>query len=144
MAAAVFSMAILRLSMPAWIVLRCSAPSRPRIVLISLMAAEELREAFAAYEHALTIEPKTPADLAAQDDSLYQLAALDLKMGAHERALKWLEELITVSPEHSEAHYAYAQALMRMGREDEAERELGIHTELMSRRQPTGQVATGD
>jgi tetratricopeptide (TPR) repeat protein len=108
------------------------------------LAAEQFREAFGSYEQALAIEPKSPAEVEAQDDSLYQLGALDLKMGAHERAMTWLRELLELNPEHPRAHYAYAQALIQTGREEEAERELEIHAELMSRRKPTGPVATGD
>jgi tetratricopeptide (TPR) repeat protein len=90
----------------------------------------------------MTFEVSRAEDAAAQVEALYGLGALDLKMGAHVRAAQFLSQVIEIQPEHPSAYYAYSQALMRLGRPEEAKRALEIHMRLLAEREPTGPVAT--
>lgn len=58
--------------------------------------------------------------------SLAKLDKLDL-------AAKWLSQAVTLDPSLSEAHYQYAQVLKRMGKDEEARRELKIFQEVKAK-----------
>ena len=102
------------------------------------------KEAFATYEHVLTLSPRNSRELAAFDDALYRMAALHIEMGAADNAVPLLEELLRANPNHKNAHYAYGQALMQVGRTDEAQAAFARHVEIMKHNKPTGPAATGE
>jgi tetratricopeptide (TPR) repeat protein len=110
----------------------------------ALQRAERFQEAFRSFEQVLSLEPANAAELELFDDALYRLAALDIKMGAHERAVTFLEELLSTNPEHPNAHYALGQALLQLGREAEAQAAFDRHMALLALREPTGPMASGD
>jgi tetratricopeptide (TPR) repeat protein len=110
----------------------------------ALARAERFREAYRSYEHVLGLEPANAEELELFDDALYRLASLDIKMGAHERAITFLEELLSTNPDHPRAHYALGQALLQLGREAEAQRAFDRHMELLAKQKPTGPMASGD
>jgi superkiller protein 3 len=103
---------------------------------------EQFKEAYQTFGRVLDLEPKTPDELQAYHNALYEMAALDIAMGAHQRAEEMLRALIEASPEHPNAHYALGQVLLRAGRIEEAQRELLAHQEIRSRVPPAGQVAS--
>jgi tetratricopeptide (TPR) repeat protein len=47
-----------------------------------------------------------------------------VKLGQAENSLKWLRRAVGLDPSHAEAHYQLAQALRRLGRDDEAKANL--------------------
>ncbi|MDH3626842.1 MAG: tetratricopeptide repeat protein [Acidobacteriota bacterium] len=102
---------------------------------------ERYREAYRCYERVLELDPQDEKELAAVDDALYRLGALDLQMGATDRALTFLAELVELNPEHPKGHYALGQALMQVGRVEEAEEHLRIHQELQAARPYTSPAA---
>jgi tetratricopeptide (TPR) repeat protein len=110
----------------------------------ALKQSERYRDAYRAYETVLTLEPRTGRELGAYDDALYQLAALDISMGAFERAATTLRTLLEASPEHPHAHYAYAQVLLHAGRHEEARRELERHMSIRAGMKSSAPVATGE
>jgi len=110
----------------------------------ALARLERFEEAFRAYEQVLQIEPTNPAELTASDDALYQMASLDLRMGAYERAAAFLEQVIAANPAHPKAYHAYGQALMHLGRREEAEVQFNEHMRLLAQQEPSGPVATGE
>jgi len=110
----------------------------------ALRQSERPREAFAAYEHVLTLSPRNARELAVFDDALYRLAALHIEMGAADKAIPLLEELLRASPKHKNAHYAYGQALIQVGRSDDAQAAFARHVEIMKHNKPTGPAATGE
>ena len=65
-------------------------------------------------------------------------------MGAHERAGRFLEQLIRLDPEHDKAYYAYGQVLMHLGKTDEAEKAFAKHVEILSKKRPTSAAAMGE
>lgn len=110
----------------------------------ALQRANRFREAYRAYESTMQLQPTTPGELDAWDNAWYQLAALDLKMGATKRAARYLEEFLRENPEHAKANWAYGQALLRLGRPAEAQRAFQRHMEIQARTEPTGPVAAGE
>jgi tetratricopeptide (TPR) repeat protein len=124
--------------------------ARPGYLLAQFHMADALRdlgmyrEAYQTYERVLSLEPTSPQELQAYDDALYELASLDLKMGAHARAAEMLKELVTLRPDHASAHYAYGQALLQLGRTEEAQREFETHMQLQAKATRTSPMAHGD
>lgn len=122
----------------------------PRYLLAYYHLAEALRQngnfrpAYVTYEKVLELEPGNPKELNAYFDALYRMASLDITMGAHERAVQLLSELLQAYPEHPNAHYAYGQALLQLGRTEEAQRAFAAHVDLLAEQEPTGPAATGE
>lgn len=109
----------------------------------ALKTAGRYREAYTTYGKVLQLEPTTGAELEAFDDALYKMATLDITMGAHQRAIEMLELLIEENPDHPSAHYAYGQALLQLGRPEEAQREFATHMRILDAMEPTGPMAAG-
>lgn len=99
------------------------------------------RAAYKAYERSLTIEPTDGAELAAYDESMYQMASLDLQHGAPERAKLILEELLRGNPRHAKAYYAYGRLLLEAGMPDEAQAAFDRHMEILAASEPVGPAA---
>ncbi|HXV75931.1 MAG TPA: tetratricopeptide repeat protein [Candidatus Polarisedimenticolaceae bacterium] len=110
----------------------------------ALTQAERYRDAYRAYESVLELEPQTAAEADAYYDALYHMAALDLQMGAHERAGMMLAELIRADPDHPKAYYAYGQVLMFMGREEDAQKAFAEHQRIQANQAPSSTAAHGD
>lgn len=110
----------------------------------ALERTERFEEAYRSYERALEMNPKDGQDLTAADDALYRLGSLDLAMGAYERAAAFLAQVIQSNPAHPRAHHAYGQALMQLGRREEAQLQFDEHMRLLATQEPSGPVATGD
>lgn len=110
----------------------------------ALTQAERYREAYRAYEGALEFEPKSAAEADAYFDALYNMAALDLKMGEYERAGMLLAELIRADPQHPKAYHAYGQVLLFLGRTDDAQKALAEHQRIQAMQKPSGPMAHGD
>ena len=109
----------------------------------ALKTAGHYREAYTTYNKVLQLEPTNLSELEAFDDALYEMARLDITMGAYQRAAETLELLIEEHPDHSSAHYAYGQALLQLGRPEEAEREFETHMRILAEIEPTGPMAAG-
>jgi tetratricopeptide (TPR) repeat protein len=107
----------------------------------SLKAQDRLQEAYRSYEKVLELEPSNAQEANGYIDALYKLAALDLKMGAHDRARLLLTELIRIAPEHDRAYYAYGQVLLFLGHPEQAQRAFDKHVEILAAENPTSPVA---
>ncbi len=110
----------------------------------ALARLERFEEAYRTYEKVLQLEPQNPQELLAADDALYRLASIDLTMGAYERAAVFLEQVLAADPAHLKAHHAYGQALMQLGRREEALRQFDEHMRLLAEQEPSGPVASGE
>ena len=110
----------------------------------SLRSVGRMTEAYRAYESVLELEPQNPREAQNYIDAFYKLAALDAKMGAHDRAATLLTELIKLAPNHNRAHYAYGQVLLHLGRPDEAQRAFDRHVEILEAEELRSPVAMGD
>jgi Flp pilus assembly protein TadD len=113
--------------------------SDPDYLIAHFDLAETLRssgrneDAYRGYEKVVNLEPASPLELRAFDEALFQLASLDLQMGATERAVQFLRVLIESVPDHSRAHLLLGQALMRLGQREEARKEFELHERLKAR-----------
>jgi tetratricopeptide (TPR) repeat protein len=105
------------------------------------LAQDDLRNAYRAFGKVLEHETSDPDEARALDDALYEMAALDVMMGAYPRAEEMLRALLEISPDHPAGHYGLALLLMRMDRVDEAQAELAAHLDIMGKFRPAGQVA---
>jgi len=94
--------------------------------------AGRFREAYETYARVLQLEPPEGSNEALDYvDALYRMGKLDLKMGAVERAVEILTEVVAAYPTHPEAHYEFGRALQSLGRQEEAEREFALHQQLL-------------
>lgn len=100
-----------------------------------------LGPAYTAFEKVLQLRPASSAEAMDQADALYQIATIDNAGGDYERAEAHLRRLLQRVPEHPRAHYARAQALIHLGRVQEAQRELTIHSQLLAQQARTGAMA---
>ena len=96
---------------------------------------QQFREAYRNYEQVLELEPKNEIELQTVNQALFQLASLDLQMGATERAVEFFETLIERAPEHPKAHRLLAEALLKLGRNEEAKAEFEAHRRLITQTQ---------
>ena len=103
----------------------------------------QYQEAYRTYGKVLALEPRSASELEDYDNAIYRLASLDIKMGELERALELLSVLLEGNPEHPKGHYALGQALLQLGRTEEAEREFDIHNRLLEHRKLTTPAASG-
>ena len=110
----------------------------------SLKSLDRLQDAYRNYEQVLELEPRNAQEANGYIDALYKLAALDLKMGAHERARLLLTELIRMAPDHNRAYYAYGQVLLYLGRPDEAQQAFDKHVQILAAEDPGSPNAMGD
>jgi tetratricopeptide (TPR) repeat protein len=100
------------------------------------------QEAAVAYQQAFDLPAASPTEEMARADALYQLADLDLLRGDAAGAEARLARFVELIPDHPKAHYTRAQALLKLGRVDAAQRELDIHMRILDQSQPDGPVAT--
>lgn len=108
----------------------------------SYRRTERFREAYKAYEKTLTIDPTNMDELSAFDEAIYQMASLDIAMGAPQRAQILLEELLTGNPDHVKANYAYGKLMLQAGRPEDAARAFERHMRILEETEPTGPAAT--
>jgi tetratricopeptide (TPR) repeat protein len=102
------------------------------------------RAAYGAYLTVLEHRPRNPREARAYNGAVLQLAALSMALGDPAKAESLLSQLVQAYPDHRQAHYALGQALMALGRQEEAERELAIHMQLMAEEKPTSATAEQD
>ena len=100
------------------------------------------QEAYRTYEQVLKLEPGNSRELQLYDDALYQIASMDIKMGAPQRAAQMLASLVQVNPDHPSANYALGQALLQLGRPEEAERAFDAHMRVLAKTKQRGPVAS--
>jgi tetratricopeptide (TPR) repeat protein len=110
----------------------------------ALKGLSRFKEAYKHYERVLMLEPQNTTELELYDDALYQMASLDIKMGATERGVAMLMELIKVNPAHPKAHYALGQGLLFLGKPEAAQKEFEIHMQIQSKKKPTGAMASSE
>jgi Flp pilus assembly protein TadD len=99
----------------------------------ALLQTRQLEHAYRSFENVVNLEPRLPLEVQALDASLLKMAEIDLQMGAPERAVEFLNVLVAATPDHPTAHLLLGQALMELGRPEEARQELEIHERLAAR-----------
>ena len=97
--------------------------------------SQQFREAYRNYEQVLELEPKNALELQTVNQALFQLASLDLQMGATERSVEFFEVLVERAPEHPKAHRMLGEALLKLGRNEEAKSEFETHRRLVTQSQ---------
>jgi len=65
--------------------------------------------------------------------TLYQLGAVQFERGDFAAAAASFEKVIGLEPDHPQAHYHYSRALTKLGRTEEARRELQLHQEILKK-----------
>lgn len=110
----------------------------------TLKDAGQFEEAYATWGRIMEFEPSSREDVEAYLDALYEMAALDVTLGNHERAVMLLEELLAIHPNHEKANYTYGQALMYLGREEEAQAAFEAHMKILAAKTPESPMAFGD
>ncbi len=99
-----------------------NAPALFNVGFIAQMKGH-LDEAEKALLRADTATPNVPK-------TLYTLGTVRFERGDFASAISLFERVIAAEPEHQQVHYYYARALSKMGRAEEARRELAIHQEI--------------
>jgi tetratricopeptide (TPR) repeat protein len=82
------------------------------------------------FEEALREIQQLPHDEATALRALQLRGTLYFDLGQFERAREDLSRVIEQQPNHKEAHYKLAQALLRLGKQDEAQKHLQISQQL--------------
>ena len=88
-------------------------------------------EAYPVYEGILEMTPTGPRDQTILLNSLYSLGSINLSWNKHDLAEKQLTRVVQLAPNHRSAHYALAQVLTQLGRDEDAQRELKIHMRVL-------------
>lgn len=103
-----------------------------------------IEQAYAVYLTILEMKPSSPTDQRIYHDSVERAAGAALELGNAQQAEQMLAQLIRVDPNHAAARYTHARALMLLGREQEAKRELEVHARLLAERAPDSAAASGE
>jgi len=88
-------------------------------------------EAYAIYERILELKPSDPRERLTLVESLYGLGSINLARERFELAEQQLAQVVRFVPNHRSAHWARAQALIQLGRDDEAQQELQAHVRIL-------------
>ena len=88
-------------------------------------------QAYETYETIVETISDDPRGLQIQMDSLYNLGAINLQWNRPELAEKQLARVVLTVPGHRFAHYARGQALLELGRHEEAQQELQTHLRVL-------------
>ncbi len=88
-------------------------------------------EAYPIYEAINAMTPSTSEEQGLVVDSVYQMGSINLARGEVDLAEQQLTLVVRAAPLHRSAHYARAQALIVLGRQEEAERELDAHVQVL-------------
>ncbi len=124
--------------------------ARPDYVLARFHLGQALErsgkteEAYRTYESIVAGDPRESRDAMVLVDALYRIASIDLTMGATERAVVMLAEVVATVPEHPQAHYAYGQALLRLGQTAAADKEFETHRRLLDQQRSDSPAAMDD
>lgn len=110
----------------------------------ALKRAERYEEAFAAYEKVLDLEPQDARDVTVYDNALYEMASLNIQMGAYQQAGAMLVELLRVNPKHPKANYALGQVLLALGKPEEAQKAFDAHMKILAEQEPDSPMAMGE
>jgi tetratricopeptide (TPR) repeat protein len=102
-----------------------------------LKLREDLEGAEREMSLALRLAPPT-------SKSLYNLGAVRFERGDFAGAAESFEKAIEMEPDHVQAHYHYARALMKLGRREDAMREMKLHEEVLRRRDEEQAARTMD
>jgi tetratricopeptide (TPR) repeat protein len=89
-------------------------------------ASDDLAEAMVEALAAVLLEPANARAFA-------MVGQLDAAAGQDDAALPMLRRAVGLAPSDGEARYALSRALLRMGRKDEAQRELEVFQQLQSK-----------
>jgi tetratricopeptide (TPR) repeat protein len=108
-----------------------------------LNAAGNQNAAYGAYLSVLERQPRNANEGRAYNAAVLELAALSMAAGDAAQAESLLSQLVARYPEHPQGHYALAQALLTLGRDEEAQRELEIHMRLAEKQPKTAAAAMG-
>ncbi len=100
-------------------------------MLRQLSRPEEAEEAFGRCRE---IPASNPREQRAHLDCLFYIGTLRQRGGDYAAAAKIMEQVVRTNPGHSEARYYLGTAYRRLGRLDEARKQLGIHKEMLRRR----------
>ena len=100
-------------------------------------------EAERAFSRCLELTATRPRERQLQEDARFYLGALRFRARDFPAAAALMEQVLSVRPNHLEAHYYVGQAYLRTGRTDEARRHLEIHKQLIDSRRTTEPVASG-
>jgi Flp pilus assembly protein TadD len=90
-----------------------------------------LAEAYGIYERIQEMTPSGQREQHAQIDSLYSMGSINLSWNKPELAEQQLARVVRIVPTHRSAHYARAQALLVLGRHEEAQQELQMHLRIL-------------
>jgi Flp pilus assembly protein TadD len=90
-----------------------------------------LKQAYEVYETIVTTTAPNPREKKLQIDSLYNMGAINLSWSKPELAEEQLARVVLTVPRHRFAHYARGQALLELGRHDEAQQELQAHLNIL-------------
>lgn len=94
-------------------------------------------EAARALEVCLELPAQADRDRRTQLDCLFVLGTLRHRAGDYAAAAETMERVLRIAPDHAEARHYLGTAYRRLGRDDDARRELERHRQLVrSRRGP--------
>jgi tetratricopeptide (TPR) repeat protein len=93
--------------------------------------ANRSAEATKALQRCLDIPARNDGDRRTHADCLFGLGTLRHRAGDYAQAAALIEQVLSVYPDHVEAHYYLGMAYRQLGRIDEAQRELALHEQLL-------------
>ena len=103
----------------------------------------KLTEAAVAFERCLQIDPASASDASRQIDARYYLGTVRFRLRDFEGCRRMMLSVLEMRPNHLEANYQMSQALIRLGRREDAEPYLKLHRKMLEQRARRQPVASG-
>jgi Flp pilus assembly protein TadD len=96
-----------------------------------LRQLNRLDEAEQAFDHCKEIPPANDRERQTQLDCHFYLGSIRFRRGDYAAAAGFMEDVLSVFPAHSEARHFLGLSYRKMGRMEDAARQLEIHRELL-------------
>jgi len=88
-------------------------------------------EAERSFERCLEIAPSGPRDQKTRLDCLHYLGALRFRDRDYERAAEIMKQVVSINPDHVEAHYYLGMSYRQLGRAEQARQLLERHDKMI-------------
>ena len=92
------------------------------------------------FTRCLELQAHSERDRRTQLDCLFFSGTMRFGAGDYEQSASIMERVVSIYANHTEARYYLGMSYRRLGRSDEARRQLEIHKELLKQKRPKSTI----
>jgi tetratricopeptide (TPR) repeat protein len=106
----------------------------------TLKQLSRVEEAERMFTRCLELQARSERDRRTQLDCLFFSGTMRFGAGDYEQSASIMERVLSIYANHAEARYYLGMSYRRLGRGDEARRQLEIHKELLKQKRPKSTI----